>query len=287
MTSPISLSDYKICQVQLTAFVPTSKPPLPKSMAQQTFGNALSECDSVKHFAEKIYRLHETHIPGRARPEEYWVHDVSVIKQCFHVQHEALVFEIRHTPLVAGEHEVPFFLLVDRTIFGSSLSPGRRSDDQVIYSPTRLEPPCSTSIWQLRSTDQGSNLAINTVQLAVLLKSVVDHAPLYNAFKHNCFWFTYVTTRLISILFNHNEPNVVDQQDHKCPCFRRGKFFLFRIGAATQEDITGIEQRYHQYFNNVCYCLKRVSTALIFCLASTGSLVSSCRIVHPYTILRL
>ena len=163
--------------MQLIAFFPTSKPPFPNSMAQRAFAHALLECHNVEHFAEKVYRLHETHVPGRARPEEYWVHDISIIKRCFFVQHEALVIEIRHVPLhVAAEPEDPFFILVDRTIFGSSLSSsGRRLDDRVICSPIRPEPRFSMAIWRLRSADPGHNLAINAVQLAALLKSVVDH----------------------------------------------------------------------------------------------------------------
>ena len=142
MTSPIILPEYRRCEFQLTAFFPTSKPPFPKQQVE-TFAHALSACHNVEHFAEKVYRLYETHVLGRPRPEEYWVHDISIVKRYFLVQHEVLVVEIRHVPLdVDAEPEDPFFILVDRTIFGSSLSSSRkRSDDRVICSPISKARP--------------------------------------------------------------------------------------------------------------------------------------------------
>jgi len=160
--------------------------------------------------------------------------------------------EIRHIlpPGSTMEQECDFFILVDRTIFGSSMSSGI-SNDRIICSHVTPEPYWSTTIWRLGPIVPGQNIQMNMVQLACVLSSVSDYAPHYNAFQENCFWFVYSTTRIIRlILANDNEIAILEQAESwRNVLFRRGKMFLFRIGAATPQDITAIQQRYDGSFD--------------------------------------
>jgi len=228
-------------------------------MAEQLF-NMLSTCGSVGRFADRIYRLYERHYPGLPRPQEYWIDEISIVKRYLFIQHEALVVEIRHIlPLHStAQLERSFFILIDRTIFGSSMSSGL-SNDRIICSHVAPQPYWSTTIWQLRPTVPGQHIQMNLVQLACVLSSVSDYAPHYNAFRENCFWFVYWTTRVIRlILANDNETAVLEQANRwRNILFRRGKMFLFRVGAAMSQDITAIHGQYQGSFAAVCYCSKR------------------------------
>ncbi|KAF8346898.1 hypothetical protein F5887DRAFT_66185 [Amanita rubescens] len=188
MTSPVAaLSDYKMAGeakvIKLTTFFP-HPPHIP--MAEQFF-DILSTCGSVGRFADRVYRLYERCHPGLPRPQEYWIHEISIVKRYLFIQHEALIVEIRHIlpPGSTMEQERDFFILVDRTIFGSSMSSGT-SNDRIICSHVTPEPYWSTTIWRLGPIVPGQNIQMNMVQLACVLSSVSDYAPHYNAFQENC-----------------------------------------------------------------------------------------------------
>lgn len=269
MTSPAALLDYKKDEamvIGLTAFFPNPNTLCHKLMAQaveaaqpiaqpQSLANELSTIDNVRLFAETIYTLHEGGFPEEIRPREYQVHEISIIKRYLFVQHEALVVEIRHAPPGTPDNpnpepaEPPFFILIDRTIFCSSMSSGDSSNDRVICSQQRPSPYLSTRIWGLRPAVGHQNLGINVVQLAIALRSTVEYAPHYNALDKNCFWFTYVSTTLIQrhILMAHT---FVIDIDEKC-LFHCSKLFIFRIGVATLEDIAAILQRYNDRFQRL------------------------------------
>ncbi|KAF8346845.1 hypothetical protein F5887DRAFT_1072941 [Amanita rubescens] len=252
MTPPVAaLSDYKMAGeakvIKLTTFFP-HPPHIP--MAEQFF-DILSTRHNVGLFSETVYRLYERSYSGLPRPQEYWIHEISIVKRYLFIQHEALIVEIRHIPAPDStmKPERSFFILVDRTIFGSSMSSGT-SNDRIICSHATPEPYWSTTIWRLRPTVLGQNIQMNMVQLACVLRSVSDYTPHYNAFQENCFWFVYSTTRIIRlILANDNEIAILEQAESwRNVLFQRGKMFLFRIGAATPQDITAIQLRYNESF---------------------------------------
>jgi hypothetical protein len=147
------------------------------------FANELLTANDVQLFAETIYRLHKAGFLV-VQPQEYRVHEISIVKQYLFIQHEALVVEICHAPNPEPA-EPTFFILIDCTTFCSSMSSGA---PQMTWS---------ARIWGLRPAASHQNLGMNIVQLAIALRSAVEYAPHYNTLKQNCFWLMYASTTLI------------------------------------------------------------------------------------------
>jgi hypothetical protein len=99
-----------------------ASPALLFAMAQQPQGSFVDALSERRYAVEDFYAhitLHRAHHQqGNIhyhQPEDYKVHQVSIVKQYLWIQHETLIFEIHHNPLPLNFPHPPFYICVDRS----------------------------------------------------------------------------------------------------------------------------------------------------------------------------